>query len=76
LTNRALRRADGFALPTQTSTNAWLCNWLKIYSAASLLQNRLLCVVVGANSCRCYEKLLLGCIIFLKLRSMYYNIKN
>jgi len=44
-----LRRADGFALPTQTTTAAWLCNWLKIYSAASLLQNRLLCVVVGAN---------------------------
>jgi hypothetical protein len=32
-----------------TSAAAWLCNWLKIYSAASLLQNRLLCVVVGAN---------------------------
>ena len=37
-----MRRADGFALPTQTRTTAWLCNWLKIYSAASLLQNRLL----------------------------------
>jgi len=45
----ALRRADGFALPTQTINAAWICNWLKIYSAASLLQNRLLCVVVGAN---------------------------
>lgn len=42
ITFAALRRADGFALPTQTRTAAWLCNWLKIYSNASLLQNRLL----------------------------------
>jgi len=45
----ALRRDDGFALPTQTRTADWLCNWLKICTDASLLQNRLLCVVVGAN---------------------------
>jgi len=49
ITFAALRRADGFILSPQNRTAAWLCNWLKIYSAASLLQNRLLCVVVGAN---------------------------